>query len=92
MFGKGISVVGDIVDLAANIDVINKSGAWYAYNGQKIGQGKDNAKTYLKEHPEVRDEIEEKIRALLAGKEVAEDAQAADSADEDEEEFLGIDI
>ena len=47
---------------------------------------------YLKEHPEVRDEIEGKIRALLAGKEVAEDAQAADSADEDEEEFLGIDI
>ena len=71
---------------------MEKSGSWFAYNGQKIGQGKDNAKTYLKEHPEVRDEIEEKIRALLAGKEVAEDAQAADSADEDEEEFLGIDI
>ena len=71
---------------------MEKSGSWFAYNGQKIGQGKDNAKTYLKEHPEVRDEIEEKIRALLSGKEVTEDAQASDSADEDEEEFLGIDI
>ena len=50
------------------------------------------SKTYLKDHPEVRDEIEEKIRALLAGKEVAEDAQAADATDDDEEEFLGIDI
>ena len=69
-----------------------KSGSWFAYNGQKIGQGKDNAKTYLKEHPEVRDEIEEKIRALLAGKEVAEEAVSADAADGDEEEFLGIDI
>jgi len=63
MFGEGISAVGDIVDLAANIDVINKSGAWYAYMGNKIGQGRENAKLYLKEHPEVCDEIEKKIRA-----------------------------
>ncbi len=62
MFGEGISAVGDIVDLAANIDVINKSGAWYAYMGNKIGQGRENAKLYLKEHPEVCDEIEKKIR------------------------------
>ena len=92
MYGEGISREGCIIDLAVDKDIMEKSGSWFAYNGQKIGQGKDNAKTYLKEHPEVRDEIEEKIRALLAGKEVAEDAQAADSADEDEEEFLGIDI
>ena len=63
MFGEGISAVGDIVDLAANIDIINKSGAWYAYMGNKIGQGRENAKLYLKEHPEVCDEIEMKIRA-----------------------------
>lgn len=62
MFGEGISAVGDIVDLATNIDVINKSGAWYAYMGNKIGQGRENAKLYLKEHPEVCDEIEKKIR------------------------------
>ncbi|HAU50228.1 MAG TPA: DNA recombination/repair protein RecA, partial [Clostridiales bacterium] len=92
MYGEGISKEGCVIDLAVDKDIMEKSGSWFAYNGQKIGQGKDNAKTYLKEHPEVRDEIEGKIRALLAGKEVAEDAQAADSADEDEEEFLGIDI
>ena len=49
MFGEGISVVGDILDLAANINVVNKSGAWYAYEGNKIGQGRENAKSYLKD-------------------------------------------
>ena len=63
MFGKGISKVGDILDLAANVNVVNKSGAWYAYNGEKIGQGRENAKTYLQEHPEMLDEIEQKVRA-----------------------------
>ena len=62
MFGKGISMVGDIVDLAANIDVINKSGAWYAYNGQKIGQGRENTKQYLEQNPELLNEIELKVR------------------------------
>ncbi len=52
MFGEGISVVGDILDLAANINVVNKSGAWYAYEGNKIGQGRENVKIYLKDHPE----------------------------------------
>ena len=54
--------VGDILDLAANINVINKSGAWYAYEGNKIGQGRENAKTYLKEHPEMCAQIEDKVR------------------------------
>ena len=63
MFGKGISKEGDILDLAASIDVVNKSGAWYAYNGDKIGQGRENAKTYLCQHPEVMEEIETKVRA-----------------------------
>ena len=62
MFGTGISTTGDILDLAAGIDVINKSGAWYAYEGQKIGQGRENAKLYLDEHPEVRTEVEAKVR------------------------------
>ena len=62
MFGKGISREGDILDLAANVDVINKSGAWYAYNGEKIGQGRENAKTYLASHPEIMEEVEEKVR------------------------------
>ena len=62
MFGKGISMTGDVVDLAANIDVINKSGAWYAYNGQKIGQGRENTKQYLEQNPELLAEIELKVR------------------------------
>ena len=63
MFGKGISKEGDILDLATSIDIVNKSGAWYAYNGEKIGQGRENAKMYLSEHPEIMDELEAKVRA-----------------------------
>ena len=62
MFGKGISKVGDIVDLASNLDIINKSGAWYAYQGNKIGQGRENTKIYLEEHPDICQEIENKVR------------------------------
>ena len=62
MFGKGISQSGDILDLAANIDVVNKSGAWYQYNGEKIGQGRENAKAYLEEHPEIMAEVENRVR------------------------------
>ena len=65
MFGQGISKEGDILDLAAELDIVNKSGAWYAYNGDKIGQGRENAKTYLREHPEVRDEIERAGQSTL---------------------------
>lgn len=63
MFGEGISTAGDILDLAAGIDVINKSGAWYAYEGNKIGQGRENAKQYLKENPAVMEAVEQKVRA-----------------------------
>jgi len=63
MFGKGISKEGDILDLAASINVISKSGAWYAYNGDKIGQGRENAKMYLSQHPEIMEEVEAKVRA-----------------------------
>ncbi|NLK74900.1 MAG: recombinase RecA [Clostridiales bacterium] len=62
MFGKGISREGDILDLASDAGIINKSGAWYAYNDIKIGQGRENAKQYLAEHPEVMKEVEEKVR------------------------------
>ena len=63
MFGKGISRAGDILDLAAGIDVVKKSGAWYAYEGEKIGQGRENAKAYLESHPEVMEELDRKVRA-----------------------------
>ena len=62
MFGKGISKEGDILDLAVGLNLVSKSGAWFAYNGDKIGQGRENAKTYLSEHPEIMDELEAKIR------------------------------
>ncbi len=62
MFGKGISKEGDILDIASDIDIINKSGAWYAYNGEKIGQGRENAKKYLAENKELYNEIEKKVR------------------------------
>ena len=62
MFGKGITKEGDVLDLATNLNLVNKSGAWYAYEGTKIGQGRENAKTYLTEHPEVMEELEAKVR------------------------------
>ena len=62
MFGKGISKEGDILDLAASIDVVNKSGAWYAYKGDKIGQGRENAKLFLAQNPEIMNEIEAQVR------------------------------
>lgn len=63
IFGEGISTVGDILDLAADASIVNKSGAWYAYEGNKIGQGRENTKQYLKEHTEMLEEIEQKVRA-----------------------------
>jgi recombination protein RecA len=63
VYGVGISREGDILDLAAGDDIINKSGAWYAYQGNKIGQGRENAKIFLKEHPDIMQEVEDKVRA-----------------------------
>ena len=63
MFGKGISREGDILDLAANTGIVNKSGAWYSYNDAKIGQGRENTKNYFRENPEIMEEIEHKVRA-----------------------------
>lgn len=75
MFGQGISMTGDILDLAAGCNVVNKSGAWYAYLGNKIGQGRENAKQYLQDNPEVCAEIEQKVRehyGLVLTEETAE--------------------
>ena len=80
MFGEGISREGDILDLAANTGVVNKSGAWYAYNGEKIGQGRENAKRYLKQNPAVCEEIEEKVREGFG----LDSARAEDSPEENE--------
>ena len=64
MFGQGISKEGDVLDLAVEENIIQKSGAWFAYNDEKIGQGRENAKVYLKEHPEVMNEVEQKVREV----------------------------
>ncbi len=74
MFGKGISREGDLLDLAAKHDIINKSGAWYSYKGERIGQGRENAKKYLAERPEIFDEVDQAVRAVYAKKE-SEDSQ-----------------
>ena len=62
MFGRGISYVGDVLDLAAKVDIVNKSGAWYNYKSNKIGQGRENAKKYLEDHPEILAEIDRSVR------------------------------
>ena len=75
MFGKGISAVGDILDLAANVGIVQKSGAWFAYNENKIGQGRENAKQFLTEHPDMLAEIDEKVRAHYGIGEEKEDSE-----------------
>lgn len=87
MFGTGISREGEILDLASECSVVNKSGAWYSYQGEKIGQGRENVKVFLKEHPEIFDEIEKKVRIhyhLLPEEEGTEaPAETAEIEDED---------
>ena len=82
MFGEGISKYGDILDIAASIDVVNKSGAWYAYNGEKIGQGRENAKLFLKNNPAISDEIEAQIRERFC---LEETDETKPSENDDEE-------
>jgi recombination protein RecA len=65
LYGEGISLEGELIDLGVQHDIVEKSGAWYSYNGTRIGQGKDNVRTYLKENPEMVDEINAKIRAIM---------------------------
>lgn len=87
MFGTGISREGEILDLASECSVVNKSGAWYSYQGEKIGQGRENVKVFLKEHPEIFDEIEKKVRIhyhLLPEEDGTEaPAETAETEDED---------
>ncbi len=66
LYGKGISKEGNILDMAVNLDIVEKAGSWFSYNGERIGQGRENAKRYLLEHKEMLDEIEQKVRANFA--------------------------
>lgn len=82
MFGEGISMVGDVLDLAAENDIVVKSGAWYAYEGNKIGQGRENAKQYLKDNPAICDEIVKKVRDHF-GLDKAEDTKVEEAKAEE---------
>ena len=84
MYGQGISREGEIVDLGAEMDIINKSGSWYAYNDDRIGQGRENAKQYLKDHPDTKNEILQKIRAAYG---MMATAYTIAAHEEEEEEF-----
>lgn len=81
MYGKGISQVGEIVDMGAEVDIIDKAGAWYSYDGERLGQGRENAKEFLEENPDIRKEIEAKVRQAYG----IED----DDQDQGEEESTG---
>ncbi len=83
MFGQGISKEGDILDLAVKDDIVEKSGAWYAYGGAKIGQGRENAKSYLREHPAVCAEVETKSARNTAPADETVAALAANAAEEE---------
>ena len=88
MFGTGISKEGEILDLASECNVVNKSGAWYSYNGERIGQGRENVKIFLKDHPEICEEIEKQVRIqyhLLPEEEAAQQNPAAQDAEEEQE-------
>ena len=69
VYGKGICALGNILDVAVNMDIIKKAGAWFSYNDEKLGQGRDKSKEFLGEHPEILKEVEEKVRETLANKE-----------------------
>ena len=72
IYGEGVSKIGAIIDMGVNIDIINKSGAWFSYGSDRLGQGKENAKAMLEKNPDILKEIEEKIRAeIMSGKAVA---------------------
>jgi len=82
LYGEGISREGEIVELGVAQNIIEKSGAWYGYKGERIGQGKDNTRDYLKEHPELSAEIEAKIRAAVGVAAPGPIARGAATADE----------
>ncbi len=98
IYGEGISKEGSVIDLGVKFDVVDKSGAWFSYNGQKIGQGRDNARLYLKENPEVFKEIDDKIRAIVFSE--IKNAPAADDegildndlSEADDEDILGLEL
>jgi recombination protein RecA len=87
MYGEGISLEGDVLDLAVTANFVDKSGAWYSYNGERLGQGRDQAKMYLKDHPEVTEEIRGKV---LAAKGIGQLLMSTDNSDVDADDASDI--
>jgi recombination protein RecA len=85
MYGQGISREGNVLDIGANLDIINKSGAWYSYGDIRLGQGRENAKDYLKQNPELSQEIEDRIRAAVGLTPSGQDGQQDDAAQQGKE-------
>jgi len=90
IYGEGISKEGCILDLAVSMDFVEKSGAWFSYKGQRIGQGRDNTRLFLKANPEIRDELDSRIRAQIANPGTLDEPVSED--DEREEDILGLDL
>jgi len=88
LYGEGVSHEGELIDIGVKEDIVDKAGAWYSYNGERIGQGKDNVRNFLKEHPEIADEIEEQIRIKLLPSKGAGDKPAEVDADDESEEVI----
>ena len=105
-YGQGLSALSELIDLAVDYDIIKKSGSWYSYQGDKIGQGKEASKEFLKSNPEIRDEIQKKIQELFLNSSLSDDIDQADAAkaraadddlidfgdDLDEDDFANIDL
>ena len=83
LYGKGISRLGELIDLGVQNDIVNKAGSWYSYGDNRIGQGKDNAQEFLREHPEIADEIEKRVRAILMPPTIAAVSDAPETLDND---------
>lgn len=75
IYGQGISKDGEVLDLATDLEIVEKSGAWYSYKGEKIGQGRENSKNYLRTHPDIFDEISNLIKIKITGEETKEETQ-----------------
>ena len=86
VYGEGISKEGNILDMAVNLDIIEKAGSWFSYNGERIGQGRENVKKYLKENPDILKEVEEKVRANFAKAFEQSLGEELPNVDDDEEE------
>ncbi|MNJ55500.1 recombinase A [compost metagenome] len=86
MYGEGISKEGSIIDIGVELDIVDKSGAWYSYSGERLGQGRENAKQFLKENPHICDAIEQKIREASNLTTLVPSASANELAAEEKEE------